>query len=182
MIEFNGDKLREMTEDDLSRVLEWRNHPDVRKNMYTHHEISSDEHQNWFERVSKDPSIRLFVFESNNTPLGFVSFTNISQQHRRADWAFYSGDLKKKGLGSRMESLALLYAFEKLKLNKLCCEVLSFNEPVVKFHQRFGFEIEGTLKAHYCRDGELFDVVQLALFKENWETTKEQIMSRVNNG
>tara|TARA_R100001129_G_scaffold179391_1_gene156157 strand:+ start:6869 stop:7114 length:246 start_codon:yes stop_codon:yes gene_type:complete len=80
-----------------------------------------------------------------------------------------------------MESLALLYAFESLNLNKLCCEVLSFNEPVVKFHQRFGFEIEGTLKEHYFRDGEAFDVVLLALFKSSWPAVKERIMNKVNN-
>ena len=37
--------MREMVDGDLSLVLEWRNAPDVRKNMYTSHEITLDEHR-----------------------------------------------------------------------------------------------------------------------------------------
>lgn len=181
MIELKGDRLREMTSKDLKQVLQWRNHPDVRKNMYTYHEITETEHAHWFERTTNDPAIKHFIFEADDKPLGFVSFSQIDKQNKRAHWAFYSGSLNVKGLGSRMESLALLYAFESLNLNKLCCEVLSFNEPVVKFHQRFGFEVEGTLKEHYFRDGEAFDVVLLALFKSSWPAVKERIMNKVNN-
>ena len=33
-------RLRRLTEDDVPMILPWRNHPDVRRFMYTQHEIS----------------------------------------------------------------------------------------------------------------------------------------------
>lgn len=41
--------IRPMVYADLERVLAWRNHPDVRRYMYTQHEITLDEHQRWYE-------------------------------------------------------------------------------------------------------------------------------------
>ena len=35
-------------------VLAWRNHPAVRGFMLTQHEISLDEHRQWFARVKLD--------------------------------------------------------------------------------------------------------------------------------
>ena len=57
--------MREMVDGDLSLVLEWRNAPDVRKNMYTSHEITLDEHRVWFESVKNDGRKKYFVFEVN---------------------------------------------------------------------------------------------------------------------
>jgi hypothetical protein len=50
--------LRPMREADLDMVRRWRNAPDVRKNMYTTHEISPEEHRAWWERISADPASR----------------------------------------------------------------------------------------------------------------------------
>lgn len=181
MLEFNGDKLRRLEASDLSMVLEWRNNEAVRKNMYTDHLISDDEHLSWFKKTSSDNSIRHFIFESQGKPLGFVSFSQIDKTNKRAHWAFYSGDLTKKGLGSRMEFLALMYAFEELELNKLCCEVLSFNQSVVNFHQKFGFEIEGCLKEHHIKDNEPHDVILLAFYKSKWAQVKQIQLQKVKN-
>jgi acyl dehydratase len=67
-----------------------------------------------------------------------------------------------------MEVLALDYAFGELGLEKLNCEVLSFNMPVVEFHRKYGFRIEGIFRAHYERDGERFDIYRLAQFRKSW--------------
>ena len=45
-----------------------------------------------------------------------------------------------------METLALDYAFNELKINRLECEVLEFNSKVISFHKKFGFQEEGRKK------------------------------------
>src|SRR5690606_7378254 len=54
--------LRRLTADDLPLVLSWRNHPDVRRFMYTRHEISAEEHARWFAEAEADPSRHLLAF------------------------------------------------------------------------------------------------------------------------
>ena len=69
--------LRVMTSADLEQVLAWRNHPEIRRYMYTTHEIALSEHRAWFERASKDLRKHLLIFELGDTPLGFVNLTEL---------------------------------------------------------------------------------------------------------
>ena len=48
--------------DDLATVRTWRNHPDVRRHMFSTHAISEAEHQQWYERQQADPLRRLWLF------------------------------------------------------------------------------------------------------------------------
>jgi UDP-4-amino-4,6-dideoxy-N-acetyl-beta-L-altrosamine N-acetyltransferase len=158
-----------MVDADLNLVLEWRNDPRVRINMYTNHVITAQEHRRWFQTASNDPSKRLLMcVDESGVAVGVVTFSDIDQHHKRATWAFYSGGGSRRGVGSAMELLALDFAFGDLGLEKLSCEVLSFNMPVVEFHRKHGFRVEGILRAHYTRDGVRHDVYRLAHFRRAW--------------
>lgn len=158
---------------DLEQVLEWRNHPEVRKYMYTQHEITREEHFNWFESVSNDKSKVYLIAEIEGKPTGLINFTEINEKNKTAFWGFYSGDLSTKGVGRLMEESALNYAFNCLKLRKLSCEVLSSNPRVIKLHRRYGFSIEGIFKKHFVDSAsEELDIYRLALTKSEWVRTK----------
>jgi UDP-4-amino-4,6-dideoxy-N-acetyl-beta-L-altrosamine N-acetyltransferase len=162
-------RLRPLSAGDLDLVLVWRNDPRVRENMYTNHVISPEEHRRWFDKASRDESKRLLMCEDETAvPVGVVTFSDIDPVHRRATWAFYSGDTTRRGVGSKMERLALDYAFSSLELEKLNCEVLSFNMPVVEFHRKHGFRVEGIFRNQFRRDGVTHDVYRLAHFRKDW--------------
>lgn len=161
-------QLRPMTEEYLDLVLEWRNKPEIRNNMYTTHIITRDEHYSWFEKIKQDISKRYLICTYLDQPVGVVNFIDINPVHKTAMWAFYSGNTSKRGVGSWMEFLALNYAFEELLLEKLNCEVLSFNYPVVSLHRKFGFKIEGIFKHHYLKGDQYSDIYRLAIFKRDW--------------
>jgi UDP-4-amino-4,6-dideoxy-N-acetyl-beta-L-altrosamine N-acetyltransferase len=165
---FKG-QIRSVTNDDIDMVFEWRNRDQIRKNMYNSEIIEYDTHKKWFESILTSNNSQYFIYEQEKAPLGLVSFTNIDYENKHASWAFYSSDFSVRGVGSEMEKLALQHAFNNLGLNKLCCEVLDFNFPVVRFHQKHGFKIEGIKKQQYKRDNEYFDIYQLAIFKKDYE-------------
>lgn len=162
--------MRRLTETDLELVLKWRNHPAVRKNMYTQHEITLQEHVRWFHSIKDSNDVQYFIFEIDAQPVGVINFSNFSKQKYQAMWGFYSGDLEQKGVGKLMETHALRYAFEDLGLEKLNCEVLSCNLKVVNFHRKFGFSIEGVFKNHFVTpEGESQDIYRLAITKSEWK-------------
>lgn len=160
--------LRRIQLKDAEMILNWRNQESVRLNMYNHKLIDLDTHMKWFDSILKNESCQYFIYEKNQKPLGVVSFSEIDKKNKTATWAFYSGDTAIKGIGLEMEQLALEYAFNKLELNKLYCEVLDFNHAVINFHRKFGFKIEGIRRKDYLRDGQYYDVYQLALFKSDY--------------
>lgn len=156
-----------MGEGDLEQVLSWRNHPNVRRYMYTQHEISLDEHARWFSRTSQDPNRHLLVFEIDAEPLGFI---NIHQMGSGgvADWGFYVAPDAPKGTGQTLGQAAMRYAFEVASLHKLCGQALVFNERSIRFHVKLGFQREGVLRQQHFDGQQYHDVICFGLLANEW--------------
>ncbi|WAB92587.1 UDP-4-amino-4,6-dideoxy-N-acetyl-beta-L-altrosamine N-acetyltransferase [Pseudomonas citronellolis] len=177
----NIGKLRKITDNELELMLSWRNAPNVRANMYTRHEISLEEHRRWWDRIRLDPQHQYLMFEDADTPLGIVAFVNIDKLNGNSSWAFYASPEAPKGTGSKMEFLALEYAFEELSLHKLHCEVLDFNTAVIRLHKKFGFTVEGILRQHHYIDSRFADVYRLGLLSDEWNTHRILMQKRLSN-
>ena len=160
-------QVRPMVSADLERVLAWRNHPEVRRYMYTQHEISLDEHTRWFERASQDPNRHLLIFECEGAPLGFINIHQIAPGGI-ADWGFYAAPDAPKGTGRRLGQAALQYAFSTAGLHKLCGQALSYNERSIRFHQKLGFQQEGILRQQHFDGQHYHDVVCFGLLANEW--------------
>lgn len=149
------------------RVL--RNQEDVRKFMYTSHEISPQEHEAWISSLAGDARRSVFVAMFDCELAGVVSLSAINATQKTADWAFYlDARLQGKGLGSQVEFWLLDHAFNEAGLEKLNCEVLETNPTVVKMHQKFGFRVEGVRRKNIVKDGVRVDVVLLGITREEW--------------
>lgn len=152
-----------MTESDLEQVLTWRNHPEVRRYMYTQHEISLEEHARWFAHASKNPAIHLLVFEIDNIPHGFIKIHKNKEMGNVAEWGFYVNPNSAKGTGRALGKAALQYAFKTVGLHKLCGQALAFNDQSIRFHLTLGFQREGILRQHHF-DGHMYhDVVNFGI-------------------
>jgi len=161
-------QVRPMVHADLQRVLTWRNHPDVRRYMYTRHEITLDEHLRWFERSLEDPKKHLLIFELDKQPQGFVNFDE-SGDVGIADWGFYAAPDADKGCGRQLGCAALSYAFTQLKLHKVCGQALAHNHRSIRFHRALGFQQEGTLRDQHF-DGECYHhVICFGLLLQEWQ-------------
>lgn len=163
--------VRRMTEGDLEQVLSWRNHPDVRRYMYTQHEISLEEHTRWFARASQDPERHLLLFEIDATPLGFINIHRIASGGI-ADWGFYAAPDASQGTGCALGKAALRYAFEAVRLHRVCGHVLAFNERSIRFHLHLGFQREGHLRQHHFDGQHYHDVVCFGLLASEWRQAK----------
>ena len=157
--------VRRMVAADLDAVLRWRNHPDVRRYMYTQHEITPAEHRAWFDKASRDPRRHLLIFESGGAPAGFVSFA-LGDEAGVADWGFYLAPEAARGQGQALGTAALEFAFKELKLGKVRGEALEDNERSIKFHQRLGFAREGVLRKEAA--GRSVGVVRFGLDASAW--------------
>ena len=161
-------QIRPMVHADLALVLAWRNHPDVRRYMYTQHEITLAEHQRWFERNLPDPKRHLLIFEANHQPVGFVHF-NETGGGGIADWGFYVAPEAPKGSGRQLGRAALNHAFTQLKLHKICGQALAYNERSIHFHQSLGFQKEGILRDQHFDGAIHHHVFCFGLLCHEWQ-------------
>ncbi|WP_207233526.1 GNAT family N-acetyltransferase [Salinicola tamaricis] len=99
-------KIRPIRREDLSSVLSWRNHPDVRQYMYTQQEIAWEEHLAWFESVCARDNSYVMIFENDGIPSGVLNINIVSKSDKRAEWGFYLSPMAAKGSGSLLGSQA----------------------------------------------------------------------------
>lgn len=165
--------LRPMDKTDLEMVFRWRNAPEVRRFMYTSHELHWTEHCAWFERMQARDHVHLMIYEQGGRPLGFA---NISRHGSAdvADWGFYLAPDAPAGTGQALGAAVLRFSFSDLGLHKLCGEVLGFNDRSLRFHQRLGFQQEGRLREQHYDGSSYHDIVCFGLLRSEWQTFFER--------
>lgn len=167
--------LTPLTKADIELVRIWRNSPEVAQYMYTENEITAEQQGAWFDKVKDDESSRYWIIEYDGKKIGLASITGISKVLGSCYWAFYLGtDVPRGGgIGSKIEFNILEYVFNELKLNKLRCEVMIFNDKVISMHEKFGFRREAYYRQHVKKNGKWIDTVGLAILSEEWNKQKE---------
>jgi len=165
---FEACTVRPLVEDDLAMVLAWRNHPEVRRFMFTQHEISLQEHRNWFLRVKQDNSRLLLIAHDANEPIGFVQLNAVSRGGI-AEWGFYARPDASKGSGRKLGWAALNYAFNHLGLHKICGQAIESNQASIAFHKRMGFTQEGALRDQQRIDGVYHTLICFGLLAREWQ-------------
>lgn len=171
--------LRRIDNSEVELMRAWRNAPGVRENMYTTHIISEEEHRAWWDRLATRKDQQYFMYEYTGVPSGIVGFTAIDLKSKNCSWAFYAAPEAPKGTGSRMEFLALDHAFNELKLCKIHCEVLAFNKPVIKLHEKFGFQVEGVFRQHHLTAEGYVDIFRLGMLAEEWAAKRDELQEKI---
>ncbi len=164
-----------MNYQDLSTVLVWRNHTDIRHFMLTQHEISLEEHENWFARVSRDNLRRLLIVEDAHQPIGFVHLSNVCAGGI-ADWGFYTNPDAPKGSGRKLGWTVLTYAFGELALHKVCGQAIKSNLASISFHKKLGFKQEGVLRDQQRIAGSYHTLICFGLLAHEWQ--QEQLFQK----
>ena len=172
-------QLRPIDTHELVLMLSWRNAPSVRANMYTRHEISLDEHLAWWERTRERADKQYWMYEHQGSPIGIVAFNGIDPVHGNSSWAFYASPDAPKGTGGKMEWLALDHAFQSIRMHKLHCEVLAFNQPVIKMHEKFGFTVEGIFREHYLGADGFVDIYRLGMLARDWVGRRQEMLNKL---
>lgn len=160
-------RVRRMTDADLEQVLAWRNHEEVRRYMYSRHEISWTEHTHWFERAARDRNRHLLILEVDSVPRGFINIHHCAPSGV-ADWGFYTAPDAPKGTGRQLGNAALDYAFNEAGLHKICGQALMHNGRSIKFHLRLGFQQEGLLRDQYFDGNQYHNVICFGLIASEW--------------
>lgn len=164
----NSLRVRPMRPTDLECVLDWRNHWDVRRFMFTQKMIEPNEHQRWYESAINDSRKKLYVFENNQQPLGFVSLIEAAPGGV-VDWGFYTAPHAPKGTGRQLGLTALHHAFTQLHVRKVCGQAIAFNQRSIDFHLGLGFTQEDTLRAQHFDGTQYHDVVCFGLLFAEWQ-------------
>ncbi len=169
--------FRKIKETDLLMIMNWRMMPEVTKYMYTDPKLDIENQRIWYDHILEDNTCKYWIIQVDGVDIGIINLVDIDKRNKRCSWAYYIADIsfRGRGLARILEYNIYDYVFEKLKLNKLWCEVFAFNEKVIANHKKYGSEIEGILKEHIYKNGEFFDIVRMGIIKDKWSNIKNEI-------
>jgi RimJ/RimL family protein N-acetyltransferase len=126
----------------------------------------------WLESHStgSKSDVVLAIETKDGVHIGNIGFHNIKWTDGVAVSGAMIGDKRywDKGYGTDAKMQLVNWAFSNLGLRKLCSQVIAFNARSLAYSKKCGYKVEGVLAKHVLRDGGYPDVVNLALFKEDW--------------
>lgn len=135
----------------------------VRNTLQTPYTANAQRAERW---TFTDPNLLFVVAE---TPEGDVvgnASLHRSIRPRRLHTADVGmavrSDWHGRGVGSALMAALLDVADNWWQVRRVVLEVFVDNEPAIALYRKFGFEVEGTLRADAFRDGEYVDSLLMA--------------------
>jgi RimJ/RimL family protein N-acetyltransferase len=166
--------LRPPTKEDIPFFVRWMNDQEITQFLAVYLPITGAGEVEWLDRLQKnnDKDIVLVIVDAKtDKPIGTMGLHRINWKDRTATTGALIGEKSYwgKGYGSEAKMLLLHYAFHSLNLRKICSLVLSFNGRSKAYSEKCGYKVEGVLKEHIFKNGEYWDEIHMAVFKEDWE-------------
>lgn len=104
-----------LSDNELLMILEWRNHPNIRKYMNNTNCISVDSHLDYCHNLINRSDVCYWLIYKHNEPIGVLNIIDIDYEHESCEPGFY---LSPKVMG-RGESIFLLSNYKDMLINKL---------------------------------------------------------------
>lgn len=80
-------------------------------------------------------------------------------------------DFQRRGIGAALMAALIDVADNWLDLKRLELKVYADNAPAIRLYQKFGFEVEGTLRADAFRAGQHVDSFFMARLRPGWRAS-----------
>ena len=162
----------------MPQIVRWINDPEVRNFLNAHLPQSEQDEERWLENLSKnkDTDLVLVIETTEGRVIGLMGLHKINWRDRVAITGALIGEKEYwgKGFGSDAKITLLNYAFNVLNLRKICSGVISYNKRSLQYSIKCGYKEEGILKEHIFRNGQYWDVIQLAIFREDFISVWEE--------
>jgi len=168
--------LREYRMEDFPHLRRWVNDPDVTDNLseiflYPHSEAETEAFLKMMVHGTGESRGFVIAEKESLAYIGQIDLHRIDWINRKAVMGIVIGrkDMQNKGIGGEAIRLLQRFVFHTLNLNRLELEVYECNERAIRCYRKAGFREEGRLRQRVYRKGKYWDVLVMAVLKEEFE-------------
>ena len=151
MLEGENIKLRALEPEDLDLFYQWENDSTIWKISQTYAPFSKHILSRYLENAHQDiftaKQLRLMI-EKDGVSIGTIELFDFEPIHMRAGlgiWIVQESD-RRKGYAKEALRLMIEYAFFKLQLNQLYCNISASNQPSINLFSSLDFMLIGSKK------------------------------------
>lgn len=127
--------LREAQSGDAELLFSWANDIDVRRNAFSQHEITWEEHVQWFKRKLNDKDCHIYIAQTDSVPVGQIRL-DIEGGKARID---YSVAAQRRGQGIGKEMLRQAELIPDLGVSGFLAQVKTGNDASAAAFAACGF-------------------------------------------
>lgn len=132
---------------------------------YENYPITADDMNNYYSQYSDKDLCKLTAVDENEI-IGHLTIRFIDEKRKIARLGFVIVDDTKRGqgYGKQLVSLAVAYAFDKLKADKVTLGVFENNTPAIQCYLSCGFKIveRETAESYSCMN-EIWNCIEMEL-------------------
>lgn len=165
--------VRPLEVDDLPRVKEWLNSPDISRIMGYLPVLSNHEQLMWYEGIKKLRTSYVFAIcvretgeHIGNIGLGMIDYMS---RHGMLNIFIAAPQHRGKGRGQAAVCYLLDFAFNRLNLNKVYLQTSPSFVEAIRMYKRLGFTAEGAMRQHYYCDGNYSDKLLFSMLRSEFE-------------
>jgi len=168
--------LREYRQEDLPGMREWCNNPDITHCLsdaflYPHTASGTETYLNALLGGTAEQKGFVIADKLTEQYIGQIDLLHLDWKNRSAELGMVIGDarLHGRGIGTAAVRLLQQFVFMELNLNRLQLEVYEYNNKAIRCYEKCGFREEGRLREKHYTSGRYFDVVVMAILKEEYD-------------
>ena len=173
-----GEKIRltALTRDDIPTLAEWHTNLELERLVEAEQITPSplESWQDWYEAARQKQDFFLFAIRtlSDNQFLGYCNARSIRWVPRCGKIGIGIGDpaVWGQGYGADATRVLLRYCFMELGLHRVELRVIGYNTRAIRCYEKVGFKHEGALREAVLRDGQYYDIAQMAILRPEWAT------------
>lgn len=165
-----GITVRNIREEDLALIMQWRMSTDVTRYMNTNPKLTLEGQKKWLASISEREDVQYWLIEQDGVPVGVINLADIDYEKKSTSWGYYIGEKRYRSLqlAISLEMSLYDYVFDVLKLEELHNEVFSLNAGVVKLHLACGSHIVCEVKDEVEKEGVKYDITHISIDKKRW--------------
>ena len=163
--------LRALEANDLDRIWRWHNDERLYATLGgTYRSVSRETVADWLQRkmnASPHEWNQAVCLSASHEHIGNAYLRDIDPAARKAELHLFIGDaaFRGRGYGQAATRWLLSQAFEQLDLQRVYLHVLANNRPAIRAYERCGFEREGVLRRHACKQGQFMDMLVMGCLR-----------------
>ncbi len=164
-------KLRALVREDVERLRNWRNLPELFRYHFSPLPLSQMEQERWYENYASGGRQTIFIIETlKEKQIGYTLIKDLDHKNQCAEIGlFLSPEFQEQGYGKDSFKTLMKFCFNELNLHRLMLEVFSFNDRAVQMYKKLGFQVEGTLRDAYFCEGQFHNIVIMSILRDEFE-------------